>query len=161
MEIFTFSFRQTLKLGRDLSSLLKPGDILCLFGPLGAGKTVLAKGVALGLGVPAHKVNSPAFVLIREYKGKIPLYHMDLYRLNNYLDIFSIGYEEYLYAEGITVIEWAQRLGYLLPKNYLRVDFKIVDKNVRRLKFSAEGDNYTFVLNKLKKYENIRNRHHH
>jgi tRNA threonylcarbamoyladenosine biosynthesis protein TsaE len=153
MQIITHSQRQTFDLGKKLSRWLKSGDIVCLYGPFGAGKTVLVKGIAFGLGVSKDKVNSPAFVLINEYKGKkTNLYHIDLYRIKNIWDIITTGYEDYFYKEGLIVIEWAQKLPvYLMPASYLKVKFEIIDKNTRKIDIFPEGNRYNFILDKLKK----------
>jgi len=152
MQIISNSQRQTLNLGKRLSSLLKSGDTICLYGPLGAGKTVLVKGIAFGLGIPKDKVNSPAFVLINEYKGKrTNIYHIDLYRIKNIGDIITTGYPDYFYKDGIIVIEWAQRLPhFLMPLNYLKIEFKIIDKNIRKIIISSKDNHYNFMMEKLK-----------
>lgn len=152
MWIKSSSPRQTFNLGKKLARYLKPKDVLCLYGPLGAGKTVFVKGVASGLGIKESEVNSPAFVLINEYKGKIPLYHIDLYRLGNLEEILTTGYEDYFYKEGIIVIEWAQRLdnSYLMPSRYLKIKIEVVNKNTRKISFLAIGEQYNLILSKLK-----------
>src|SRR3989338_4308854 len=111
MELISKSVNQTKNIGRVIAKHLASADIICLFGELGSGKTMLAKGIARGLKINESKVISPTFVLIREHsKGILPLYHFDLYRLKNECEIVAIGYEEYLYGDGVSVIEWADRL---------------------------------------------------
>jgi tRNA threonylcarbamoyladenosine biosynthesis protein TsaE len=150
MKIISHSANETLNIGRKIAGELRKGDIVCLFGELGAGKTVLVKGIALRLGIKKNEVISPTFVLIRQYpKAKIPLYHFDLYRLNQPKDILSLGYEEYLYDEGITVIEWADRLRGFLPSQYLKVEITIKDKNRRVLKLQGFGKCYQDLLSKV------------
>ena len=98
MEISTANEQETITLGERIAKKLKPGDIICLFGNLGSGKTVLTKGIARGLGLKEGQVISPSFVLLRQYPGaRIPLYHFDLYRLKGESDILALGFEEYLY----------------------------------------------------------------
>ncbi|MFA5090769.1 MAG: tRNA (adenosine(37)-N6)-threonylcarbamoyltransferase complex ATPase subunit type 1 TsaE [Candidatus Omnitrophota bacterium] len=156
MRILSNSVDHTIKIGRRLAARLKKGDIVCLTGPLGSGKTVLAKGIAGSLGIKQGAVISPTFVLIREYKGRnIPLYHFDLYRLDSPQDILALGYEEYLYDEGITVIEWPERLSYLMPEEYLMVKLSMPSLNRRYLQFSAQGNRYKGLLRQI--YEDIRN----
>jgi tRNA threonylcarbamoyladenosine biosynthesis protein TsaE len=121
---------------------------------LGSGKTVLTKGIAQGLGIKKERIISPSFVLIREYKAEVPFYHLDLYRLKKPKDILGLGYEEYLYDEGITVIEWADRLKYLIPKEYLKIELSIKSQNQRLLKFIAFGGHYQELLKKI--HEDIR-----
>ena len=107
-------------LGASLAGVAEPGDILCLFGDLGAGKTQLAKGFGAGLGVTAT-VNSPSFVLMSEYAGRLPFFHVDLYRLADDTDALGSGLIEERQAEGVTIIEWAERLGSTLPDSRLDV----------------------------------------
>lgn len=142
MQIVSESVADTIRIGAKIAKYLHRGDILCLFGDLGSGKTVFAKGLALGLGAKKHKVISPSFVLLCRYTdGRIPLYHFDFYRLKSALDILGLGYEDYLYADGVSVIEWPQRLDYLLPEKYLQVEFLIKSDTKRRIKFSGVGIN--------------------
>lgn len=145
----------TLNIGKVIARSLKKGDIICLFGELGAGKTVLTKGIACGLGIKGSSIISPSFVLIREYGCvKLPLCHFDLYRLKSPKDIIALGYEEYIYDNAVTVIEWAERLGYLLPKEYLKVELFIKSNSERLFKLSGIGRHYKELLQKI--YENLR-----
>ena len=147
MEIISGSFKETLRIGRLIAKYLKPQDIICLSGELGSGKTVLTKGIAVGLGIKAFNVTSSSFVLIREHlKGRLPLYHFDLYRLKAAQDISSIGYEEYFYGNGVSVIEWPERLGCLMPKEYLKVKLSYRGGFKRGLKFHAAGPRYKKLL---------------
>lgn len=137
-------------IGRRMAKNLQAGDILCLFGGLGSGKTVLTKGIAEGLGINKKKIISPSFVLIREHrKARLPLYHFDLYRLGRPKDIMLLGIEEYLYGDGVTVMEWADRLGPLLPDGYLKIELFVQDDSKRRLRFSAQGERAKELLGKL------------
>ncbi len=143
MRIISSSVKQTLGIGRSIAGGLQAGDIICLFGNLGSGKTVLTKGIAEGLGLRKKDVISPSFVLIRQYKGRrLPLYHFDLYRLNKAREVILLGYEEYFYGDGVSVVEWADRLGKLLPENYLRIDLRVKGATKRELKISANGRRY-------------------
>lgn len=138
-----------MKIGKKISGYISPGDILCLTGQLGAGKTVLVKGIAKGLGIKNKTITSPSFVIIRQYAGRIPLYHFDLYRLGSPGDIFSLGYEEYLYGLGVSVIEWADRLDYLTPGQCLKIQLSIQSPGRRLLSFSARGKRYKELLGKI------------
>lgn len=149
MKIISKSVNNTLKIGAKIARNLQKGDIICLFGELGSGKTVLTKGIASGLGIRKDRVISPSFVLIRQYRGEIPFYHFDLYRLKMPKDILGLGYEEYLYDEGITVIEWADRLKYLLPQEYLKIELFIKPGSQRLLKFKAIGSRYKELLDRV------------
>jgi tRNA threonylcarbamoyladenosine biosynthesis protein TsaE len=155
MQIISNSPSYTVKIGKLIARHLKSPDIICLFGELGCGKTVLTKGIGQGLGIERTKINSPSFVLIRQYtQGRLPFYHFDLYRLKKPQDIMGLGYEEYLYDEGVVVIEWADRLKYLLPKEYLKVELFIKSAQQRLLKFSAFGRHYKELLKRI--HEDIR-----
>lgn len=126
MSIITRGEEETIKLGEKIAKRLKPGDTIAMSGEVGAGKTTLVKGIAKGLGVRNYRyVNSPSFVLVKEYKGKIPLFHFDIYRLDNLKDIEEIGYEDYLAREGVVVIEWAKKMERILPKGYIEISLKI------------------------------------
>jgi len=132
MIITTTSAEDTIKLGEKIAKRLKSGDIVALSGELGAGKTTLVKGIAKGLGVKNYRyVNSPSFVLVKEYRGKIPLFHFDIYRLNNLKEIEDIGYEDYLARRGVVVIEWSSKMTRILPKRHLDIALKIKNSNER------------------------------
>ncbi|MDD2927499.1 MAG: tRNA (adenosine(37)-N6)-threonylcarbamoyltransferase complex ATPase subunit type 1 TsaE [Candidatus Omnitrophica bacterium] len=151
MQIISQSVKDTLNLGRLLAGQLQAGDIICLEGELGSGKTVFTKGIAEGLGVDKTKVTSSSFILIRRHlEGRVPLYHFDLYRLKDPGDIAAVGYEEYFYDEGVAVIEWAQNLDYLMPKEYLMVELSYRGKNKRMLKFSASAARYKKIIQGIK-----------
>jgi len=159
MEKLSVSYVQTLNLGKRLSHYLKGGEIILLSGPLGAGKTVLAKGIASGLGINKDDVISPTFVLLRVHKGRHILQHFDLYRIKKPQDVFILGYEEYLYSEAVTLIEWPERLKFLLPKEFLKIKLSSKGKNKRLIKFSAKGKRHKQLLEHIKKVtnENISN----
>jgi tRNA threonylcarbamoyladenosine biosynthesis protein TsaE len=127
---------ETLALGEEFGKQLQPGSVVALAGPLGAGKTVFTRGIALALGVE-EEITSPTYIIIGEYEGRIPLYHMDAYRLAGDDDFRLAGAEEYLYGEGVCVIEWPERLT-LLPGHAIRLAITIQDDGKRR--FHREGD---------------------
>lgn len=106
----------TEKFGRALAEQAEAGDLICLQGDLGAGKTTLVQAIARGLGVKGW-VNSPSYAILHEYSGRLPLYHMDFYRLNSSDDILEIGLDEYFAKDGLTVIEWAERAKGILPRD--------------------------------------------
>src|SRR3990170_4836152 len=108
LTICTENADETISFGEALGSRLGPGDVVALFGELGSGKTTLTKGIARGAGVAAE-VFSPTFTLIHEHPGRVPFYHVDLYRLTGQEDVEDLGIEEYLYGQGLVVIEWAER----------------------------------------------------
>jgi tRNA threonylcarbamoyladenosine biosynthesis protein TsaE len=126
-----------MALGKALGKKLKSGSVVALIGDLGSGKTVFTKGIAEGLGVKnARYVNSPTFVIIKEYKGRLPLYHFDLYRLDHYSSFDEMNYEEYFYGDGVTVIEWADKIRKLLPKKYIEIGFRVAGEDKRKIKVS-------------------------
>ena len=111
---------------------LTPGDVVALIGDLGAGKTCLTQGIARGVGLHQNQtVNSPSYILINEYEGKIPIYHIDLYRLERLEDIVALGLEDYLEGDGICVIEWADRMDELLPESHIQVTITAEDEFTR------------------------------
>ncbi|TAH66346.1 MAG: tRNA (adenosine(37)-N6)-threonylcarbamoyltransferase complex ATPase subunit type 1 TsaE [Anaerolineaceae bacterium] len=115
MLIESFSAKDTYQIGYDLGSKAKMGQVYCINGDLGVGKTVFTQGFAKGLGVD-EPVNSPTFTIIQEYEGRnIPLYHFDVYRIGNVWEMEEIGYEDYFYGEGVCLIEWAELIDEILP----------------------------------------------
>lgn len=116
----------TEKLGRLLGQSAVPGDVICLDGDLGAGKTTLAQAIARGVGVPEScYVTSPSFAILHEYEGRLPMYHMDFYRLLGADDALDLGFDEYFYLAGLTVIEWSKRAETILPQDKLSVEIKL------------------------------------
>jgi tRNA threonylcarbamoyladenosine biosynthesis protein TsaE len=155
MQLSSSCVRDTLNIGRLIAKVLNPADVICLSGELGSGKTVFAKGIAWGLGIKANEIISPTFVLLRQYPdARLPLYHFDLYRLKSPEDILGLGYEEYLYGNGVTVIEWPDRLKYLLPQEHLDIELVIRGPKRRLIKIKAYGMRHGRLLKKI--YENIR-----
>ncbi|MCX5681519.1 MAG: tRNA (adenosine(37)-N6)-threonylcarbamoyltransferase complex ATPase subunit type 1 TsaE, partial [Candidatus Omnitrophica bacterium] len=138
--ILSKSPKETLAFGEKLSRKLKPGDVVCLFGPLGSGKTVLTKGIAKGFGVKDAAVHSPTFTFLNIYEGKAPLYHFDLYRIEGLKEIEGLGIDDFLYGKGICVIEWAEKLGSLLPKDCLEIKISHKDETSRVLDVFVEGE---------------------
>ncbi len=126
---------ETVTLGRAFSSQLEPGDVVAFYGDLGAGKTTMIKGVAAGLGV-ADVVKSPSFVIVTEYAGRLPVYHIDLYRLNEDSDFGAIGLDSYIGGEGVCLIEWAERAEKVLPASAIRVRMG-VEGTGRRIEISG------------------------
>jgi tRNA threonylcarbamoyladenosine biosynthesis protein TsaE len=149
MQKLSSSVNQTLKLGKTIAGKLSGGEIILLSGSLGAGKTVLAKGIAQGLGVNKNNVVSPTFVLLRVYQGKYLLQHFDFYRIKTAQDIFDLGYQEYLYSDAVTLIEWPERLKFLLPKEFLKIKLLMKSKNQRYFRFMAKGARYKKLLEKI------------
>ena len=137
----------TQTLGEDVGRLLEVGDIVCLYGELGSGKTVLTKGIARGLGVaPERTVRSPSFVLMQRYQGRVPLYHADLYRLDRPIDIEDIGLREVLGGDGVAVIEWADKLEASLPAERLEITLAHQTEDTRLITITPQGTRYHELL---------------
>ena len=136
--------------GRRLASLLFPGAIVALVGPLGAGKTHLARAIAEGLGVPDSRVvTSPTFVLIQEYEGRLPIFHFDAYRLTSEAEFDDLGTQEYYDSGGVCLIEWADRVSGSLPPEYLRITLESTGLTSRRVTVAAVGPRYEHILQQL------------
>lgn len=148
--VITSSPEQTWEIGRFLGKLLDAGDTVCLYGDLGAGKTNFAYGVARGLGVREQYITSPTFTFVNEYEGRVPLYHIDLYRLRGTDELENIGFDEYIESDGVTVIEWAERAEDQLPVENLRVYLSSLDEKSRELGFLGEGERYKKLVAELK-----------
>lgn len=122
IHIYLATIEKTEEFGRALGEVTRPAEIICLDGNLGAGKTTLTKMIARGLSVPPeYYVTSPTFNIFHEYPGRIPLYHMDFYRLGNEEDVLAMGLDEYFYQDGLTIIEWAERASEILPEERLTI----------------------------------------
>lgn len=129
----------TIELAQNIESEKFPNMIICLDGELGSGKTIFTKGIANALGI-TETITSPTFTIIKEYEGELPLYHMDVYRLDGETD--GVGIEEYFEKGGIVVIEWASTIKQILPKEYLHIKFKVIDENKRTLVIIPHGTKY-------------------
>jgi len=132
---------ETVRMGRAIGSILEAGDIVALIGDLGTGKTCLTSGIARGLGVPeTYFITSPTFTLINEYPGRIPLSHLDMYRLSGSADLDDMGIEEYFYGNGVMVIEWAEKIGERLPEKALHVFLHHDGGDKRKIEISVKFD---------------------
>lgn len=135
-EVVTASADETRAWGRRLAQRLHPGDCLLLIGELGAGKTTLVQGLAEGLGLDAREIISPTFVLIREHEGKIPLYHIDAYRIQDPKELLEVGLAEYLERPGITVIEWGEKLREVVAHNAIEIRLEMLEGSRRRIRLT-------------------------
>jgi tRNA threonylcarbamoyladenosine biosynthesis protein TsaE len=149
LEIVSNNPEQTRKIGTKLGELAAPGDVILLVGSLGAGKTCLTQGIARGLGIHEYTA-SPSFVLVREYQRKLPLYHVDLYRLDRIKEVAQLGLDDYLYGKGVCVVEWADKGLSVLPQEHLLIEMQIVSPLKRKLSFMPQGTRYLEMLSKLK-----------
>ena len=141
---------ETRAFGEALGRCLRPGDLLLLEGPLGAGKTCLAQGVAVGLGVRDY-VKSPSFTLVNEYRSAagFPLIHIDLYRIAAPEEVYSLGLDEYLVGNGVCIVEWAERAASVFPPEYLRIVFTMRAGNRRTLILRPRGQRYESMVEEL------------
>lgn len=146
----TKSAEESQAIGEMLGKHLKAGDVITLEGDLGAGKTTFTKGLAKGLGV-RRNVNSPTFTIIKQYKGRIPLYHMDVYRLENSDE--DIGFSEYFDGDGVAVIEWATFIEAYLPDERLEIKITYIDEWTRTLECTALGPRYINILDEMNGWE--------
>ena len=131
----TFSEEETISLGKKIGSLLKKRDVIAMQGTLAAGKTTITKGIACSLGVE-DDITSPTFCLVSEYEGKMPLYHIDVYRLDSQEDFETLGPEEMLYGEGVTIIEWSEKIMNVLPKSSIILKIDVENDNSRTITIS-------------------------
>ena len=143
------SEEETRAIAAQIANQLAAGDVLALIGDLGAGKTQFSKAVAATWGVPADEVNSPTFTLIQEYAGRIPIRHCDTYRLRQVEEFADLGLEELFAPDGITLVEWADRVVEYLPRDRLEVRFSIVSPTGRQIELSATGKRSRQILAEL------------
>jgi tRNA threonylcarbamoyladenosine biosynthesis protein TsaE len=143
--------RQTEQIGSLLGSMLAKGDIIALCGELGTGKTTLVRGMARGIGLEEGEVVSPSFTLVNEYEGPLRLFHIDLYRLADEKELIAIDYEEYLTADGVVVIEWADRLPQAIPADSLWITLRYLGTERREIVLRAEGDRYKMMIEELQR----------
>lgn len=132
MKFESKSVGDTLELGRRLGKACKPGTVISLRGSLGAGKTVIAKGVAQALGI-AEAIVSPTFTLVQEYEGSMPMYHMDLYRISGAEEFEMIGGEEMLYSDGVALVEWSEKIESMLPDDTVFIELEILPDQTRTI----------------------------
>ncbi len=163
LDTISHSAEQTQRLGTRLGELLTGGELILLEGQLGTGKTTFTQGLAVGLNITAT-INSPTFTLLKEYAGQArtgtageterigpPLYHFDLYRLDDAAEIFDLGFDDYFYGEGVCIVEWAERADLYWPADHLRIRLQRLGETKRGLLFSATGSRYCELLRQFKK----------
>jgi tRNA threonylcarbamoyladenosine biosynthesis protein TsaE len=143
---------ETDRLGRAIGSVLTGGESLALSGALGAGKTALVRGIAAGLGAPSQAVSSPTFVLLHEYRGRLPLAHLDLYRLNSDKEAASIGLDDYLTGLTVVAVEWAEKAPQLLPDDRLEMELRHRTVQSRSIRFTATGPLSAALLARIKNH---------
>ena len=148
LKIKTESVEETIKLGNKIGSKLNAGDIVCLQGDLGAGKTSLAKGICSGLGVESQ-VTSPTYKIVNEYRGDLKVNHLDLYRIHKEEELYDLGFEEYIYGDGVSIIEWPDKARSLMPDNYLDINIK-GQEDEREVRFIPQANKYIKLVAELK-----------
>ncbi len=140
---------ETQQLGRALGAAAQPGLVVALVGNLGAGKTRFVQAAAEGLDIPREAVNSPTFVLIHEYEGRLPVYHFDTYRLGDIDEFLELGADEYMSGDGVCFIEWADRMEEVLPRDRLTITLEITGELTRRVRLAAGGRVSQIVIQSL------------
>ena len=149
-KIESHNVEETLKLGKRIGKLLRKRDVVALSGEFGSGKTTLIKGIAGGLGVKETRyVNSPSFVIVKEYKGRLPVYHFDIHRLDKLSELDTVGYEDFFYGDGVVLIEWADKIKKLLPAEYLDIRLSLKDENSRFIELNGMGNNYQKLVSRI------------
>jgi len=149
LELISHSPEQTQKIGTHIGELALPGDIILLVGELGTGKTCLTQGIAWGLDIKEYAA-SPSFIIVRELYGRLPLYHIDLYRLDHIEEIVELGLDDYLYGNGVCVVEWAEKGLSVLPKEHLLIQISYLSDTERSFQFKPSGKRYLEVARQLK-----------
>ena len=142
---------QTERLGAALAAELSPGAVVALFGTLGAGKTRLVQAIATVLGVPADEATSPTFVLINEYHGRLPIYHFDAYRLRDDDEFLELGPDEYFEGDGVTFVEWADRVQRCLPAERLEIECEAIGETARRFTLRGTTPRMDDIVNAVRK----------
>lgn len=142
-EFIINNVEQTIELGKMIGEKLNPGDVILLIGDLSAGKTTITKGIGLGLGVK-KVINSPTFTIVKQYSGKCPLYHLDLYRLEGINNDFDL--EEYFLGDGVCVVEWPYQVSELIPEEYLKITLERTGENSRKITLQSVGSYYDSLV---------------
>ena len=149
LKLISYSPEQTQKLGVRIGELALPGDVFLLGGELGTGKTCLTQGIAWGLDIEEYTM-SPSFIIVRELYGRLPLYHVDLYRLDHIEEIAELGLDDYLYGNGVCVVEWAERGLSILPAEHLLIQISYLSDTGRSFQLKPSGQRYLKILAQLK-----------
>lgn len=149
LELISHSPEQTQRLGVCIGELALPGDTFLLVGGLGTGKTCLTQGIAWGLNIEEYAF-SPSFVIVREHHGRLPLYHIDLYRLDHIEEIVELGLDDYLYGNGVCVVEWAEKGLSVLPMEHLLIEISYLSDTERSFQLKPIGKRYLEILAQLK-----------
>jgi len=149
LDLISHSPQETQKIGVRIGELAQAGDVFLLVGKLGTGKTCLTQGIAWGLNIKDYAL-SPSFVIMRELYGRLPLYHIDLFRLERVEEIENLGLDDYLYGNGVCVVEWAERSLEILPPEHLLIEIGYLDDTKRSFQLKPSGRRYLELLTQLK-----------
>lgn len=151
LQLTSQSPEQTQKLGVRIGELALPGDVFLLAGDLGAGKTCLTQGIAWGLDIKEYAL-SPTFIIVRELYGRLPLYHIDLYRLDRIEETMDLGLDDYLYGRGVCVVEWAEKALSILPEEHLLIRISYLAETERSFQMEPSGQRYREIVAQLKQF---------
>ena len=143
MDMISHSEKETIQLAERLGKKLRKGDVIILKGDLASGKTTFTKGIGKALNIK-EVINSPTFTILKIYQGRMPLYHIDAYRLEG--TVQDLGFEELMEDEGLTVIEWSEYVSWLIPEEYMKVPISLLEEDSRRFVFEAHGEQYEKLL---------------
>lgn len=147
MEFIVKSVDETQLIGCKIGSIAKSGDIICLTGDLGTGKTHFTKGIAEGLNISEH-ITSPTFTIVNEYEGRLKFYHFDVYRVNDPDEIEAIGFDEYIFSDGVSVIEWSNYIEELIPKEHIKINIEklpTLGESYRKITIQYYGNRYNYL----------------
>lgn len=148
MKYIVKSVEETMAIGIKLGSLCNAGDIICLTGDLGTGKTHMTKGIAQGVGVKDH-ITSPTFTIVNEYhSGRLKLYHFDVYRVNDPDEIYAIGFDEYIFSDGVSIIEWSNYIEELIPEEHISINIEKLNdmgESYRAITINGYGQRYDYI----------------
>lgn len=146
--IISTSEQETLNLAEKIAKLIEPGNVISISGELGTGKTCFVKGLAKGMGI-SQIITSPSFIILKIYHNKIPLYHFDVYRLDKLFQLEDIGFNQFQYGDGVTVIEWGNKMKELLSFDHLQVNFYYYENKKRKIKFIPHGESWVKKIRNL------------
>jgi len=156
MKLTVNNLNDTEKIGKIISRCLEKGTVICLDGDLGVGKTALTQFIAKEFGVKEY-ITSPTFTIIKEYMGRMPFYHMDVYRIESEDDMYDLGYDEYIYSEGVTIIEWSHKITEILPEERINIEIQYLNEQSRVMFIDGKGKTFEKLAEELKNYENTCN----
>lgn len=148
IEVLSHRAEETYHLGKRLGELAKAGDVILLVGELGAGKTCLVQGIGRGLAI-SEVITSPSFIIVGQYRGRLTIYHIDLYRIDSVEEFWGLGLDEYLWGNGVCVVEWAEKFIQFLPPEHLLIQIHYVSINRRGLRLEATRQRYEELLSHL------------